>query len=226
MSLINCPECNHKISSNAKSCPKCGYTIKKKDIEQQLTLFCPECNSTIPNLSPTCPKCGYVFKKHHSSKILLIFIALFIILIGLSVSIFTITKKQSELERKYEEFNGFYSDISKYIDVYIEIKNKQVTLYYFNEEDSSDYIKIKGKIDFSGTNYGDEVTVNFEDVVYNDSGDSSKDWGEVYLKSGESSLSPSGRAITLKTTDKYICPTKLDIFFKISSEKFYNRLNQ
>lgn len=71
MSLINCPECNHKISSNAKSCPKCGYTLKKKDIEQQLTIFCPECNSTIPNLSPTCPKCGYVFKKHHSSKILL-----------------------------------------------------------------------------------------------------------------------------------------------------------
>ena len=44
MSLINCPECNHKISSNAKSCPKCGYTLKKKDIEQQLTIFCPECN--------------------------------------------------------------------------------------------------------------------------------------------------------------------------------------
>ena len=28
MSLINCPECNKEISSEAKSCPQCGYELK------------------------------------------------------------------------------------------------------------------------------------------------------------------------------------------------------
>jgi len=27
MALIKCPECNAEISSNAESCPKCGYPI-------------------------------------------------------------------------------------------------------------------------------------------------------------------------------------------------------
>ncbi|OGS23320.1 MAG: hypothetical protein A2252_09570 [Elusimicrobia bacterium RIFOXYA2_FULL_39_19] len=29
MSLIKCPECSNEISSEAFSCPKCGYPIKK-----------------------------------------------------------------------------------------------------------------------------------------------------------------------------------------------------
>lgn len=31
MSLINCKECNEKISKNAESCPKCGYQYSKKE---------------------------------------------------------------------------------------------------------------------------------------------------------------------------------------------------
>lgn len=30
MSLINCSECNHKVSDSANSCPKCGHKIKQK----------------------------------------------------------------------------------------------------------------------------------------------------------------------------------------------------
>lgn len=30
MSLIKCPECNKEISSEAESCPNCGYVIKAK----------------------------------------------------------------------------------------------------------------------------------------------------------------------------------------------------
>lgn len=26
MSIINCKECSHEISSNAKNCPYCGYS--------------------------------------------------------------------------------------------------------------------------------------------------------------------------------------------------------
>ena len=30
MALINCPECNHEISDQAKACPHCGCPVKKK----------------------------------------------------------------------------------------------------------------------------------------------------------------------------------------------------
>ena len=29
MAMINCPECGKEISDNAKSCPNCGYSLKK-----------------------------------------------------------------------------------------------------------------------------------------------------------------------------------------------------
>jgi len=28
--LVRCPECNKKVSSEALSCPSCGYRIKEK----------------------------------------------------------------------------------------------------------------------------------------------------------------------------------------------------
>lgn len=28
MALINCPECNNQVSSEAKTCPMCGFTLK------------------------------------------------------------------------------------------------------------------------------------------------------------------------------------------------------
>lgn len=30
MAIINCPECDKKISNEAKICPQCGYRIKKR----------------------------------------------------------------------------------------------------------------------------------------------------------------------------------------------------
>lgn len=29
MAIINCPECGHEVSDQAKSCPSCGVSIKK-----------------------------------------------------------------------------------------------------------------------------------------------------------------------------------------------------
>lgn len=34
MSLINCPECKQQISSEAFTCPHCGYSIKPITIQQ------------------------------------------------------------------------------------------------------------------------------------------------------------------------------------------------
>lgn len=32
MALVKCPECNQQMSDTVKSCPHCGYRIKKKSI--------------------------------------------------------------------------------------------------------------------------------------------------------------------------------------------------
>lgn len=37
MALIKCTECGKEISSNAKTCPNCGNTIKQGEIEKEIT---------------------------------------------------------------------------------------------------------------------------------------------------------------------------------------------
>ncbi|MBA6379701.1 MULTISPECIES: zinc ribbon domain-containing protein [unclassified Colwellia] len=39
MSLINCPQCNHQVSSNAKKCPECAEPLKKSYFMKLLTLI-------------------------------------------------------------------------------------------------------------------------------------------------------------------------------------------
>lgn len=31
MAIINCPECNNRVSDKAESCPKCAYPMKKAE---------------------------------------------------------------------------------------------------------------------------------------------------------------------------------------------------
>lgn len=33
MSLLKCPECGHNVSSEATTCPNCGFPIKKEKIQ-------------------------------------------------------------------------------------------------------------------------------------------------------------------------------------------------
>lgn len=33
MALHKCPECRHKISETAESCPNCGFSFKQADLE-------------------------------------------------------------------------------------------------------------------------------------------------------------------------------------------------
>ena len=59
MALINCPECNRRVSDRAKSCPSCGYPIvaslkKEADSENK----CPKCGCKIPLNALLCTNCG------------------------------------------------------------------------------------------------------------------------------------------------------------------------
>ena len=39
MALVNCPECNQQVSSEAKNCPKCGYPLHKTENREQVHKF-------------------------------------------------------------------------------------------------------------------------------------------------------------------------------------------
>ena len=52
MSLIKCPECGNEISTNAKSCPKCGCEVT----------VCPDCGAVYAGKTEICKNCGYKFK--------------------------------------------------------------------------------------------------------------------------------------------------------------------
>ncbi len=51
MPIINCPECNERISTTAKQCVHCGATIT----------VCPECGGAYAKHEEICPECGYSF---------------------------------------------------------------------------------------------------------------------------------------------------------------------
>lgn len=48
MAIVNCPECNEKVSDEAKICPHCGVSLN----------HCKECGSIVPPNVKTCPCCG------------------------------------------------------------------------------------------------------------------------------------------------------------------------
>jgi hypothetical protein len=56
MSLINCPECNNKISDMANNCPKCGYPLKSGSQNIQVTSF------------DSCRSCGGKLRKTSEAK--------------------------------------------------------------------------------------------------------------------------------------------------------------
>lgn len=65
MSMINCPECHKKISSQASSCPHCGLNEpnvlirnkRMKEIEDMQKVRCPYCNSRINRTANRCNTC-------------------------------------------------------------------------------------------------------------------------------------------------------------------------
>lgn len=49
MALINCPECENKVSDQAASCPHCGFALNKSNDDYEdinaNARKCPKCNS-------------------------------------------------------------------------------------------------------------------------------------------------------------------------------------
>ncbi len=58
MALINCPNCNTKISDKAKFCVECGYQLLS-DVCVEETITCPECGTVVDSLTDICSNCGY-----------------------------------------------------------------------------------------------------------------------------------------------------------------------
>ena len=58
MAIINCPECDQKISSTVKQCIHCGAKIT----------VCPECEKVFIDDVETCSSCGYSFSKKHNQE--------------------------------------------------------------------------------------------------------------------------------------------------------------
>lgn len=71
--LINCPECEKKISSYVNACPHCGFPAEK----HKIFLDCPKCgdkersaniieHKSFPNFSYHCARCGTLL--HYMGK--------------------------------------------------------------------------------------------------------------------------------------------------------------
>ncbi len=61
MALIKCKECGESISSNAKTCPHCGF---KNDVK-----ICPECGKKVKDSDINCPSCGYPLQKKNATNV-------------------------------------------------------------------------------------------------------------------------------------------------------------
>jgi hypothetical protein len=69
MTLINCVECGHEISSMALACPSCGCPEGGVSKDAVTTVKCEYCHQLIDANLTTCPLCGIqVFKSHRSSN--------------------------------------------------------------------------------------------------------------------------------------------------------------
>lgn len=64
---INCPNCNVKLSSEAKFCDSCGKKINtiEEKVEKKKYTICTNCNSRILSSSSFCMHCGHDVKSIH-----------------------------------------------------------------------------------------------------------------------------------------------------------------
>lgn len=57
MALINCPECNNKVSDKASNCPRCGFPLSEVvSAPNDSTILIPE--NKVSNFEVLCLKCG------------------------------------------------------------------------------------------------------------------------------------------------------------------------
>ena len=153
MALINCPECYNKVSTDAKTCPHCGFPV------ENLT------NDDYENMNKT--------KKKKSKKSwLIILIALFLISYSL---ISEDIKKEEQFEQlkatvqpitlTIDELNAmssYMTDAKQYIGQYIEITGIIVDIDINNNPNSS----FKSNIKLNKQPRPETANMDFLDDIY------------------------------------------------------------
>lgn len=110
MALVKCPECGNEISDKAKSCPTCGYLIKRNDPKNRL------------------------------HKVLISIILIIVLIVGIIITIIFTTndkktnfnKLEDEIFIHAKELQDTYGKIS--IDcakIYCDGKNQYIIIYYY-----------------------------------------------------------------------------------------------
>ncbi|GJL65711.1 MAG: hypothetical protein NPIRA05_06820 [Nitrospirales bacterium] len=71
MPLVQCPECQKEVSSEARSCPQCAFPYPgKKDRlngkSSETLLACQDCGSPISKFAHACPHCGAPTANHQT----------------------------------------------------------------------------------------------------------------------------------------------------------------
>lgn len=167
MALIDCPECNKKVSDQSISCPQCGYPIK--------TSFVGKAQS-IPAKSQ--------IKKDDTSSPFMIVLGIFIIIAAIATcsnndstssyhekSILGVSQACSVFNTemtawKSSNNDGTYRCISSYIDVSPEANNKMANNVAYYVEGSRDAVKeAKVVLNVNNTKYKTQSTNEFLKMV-------------------------------------------------------------
>lgn len=126
MAQINCPECNHLMSDQAKICPSCFAPRKVAN-----TKNCVNCGQEIEARKKKCPHCGVLQEsnnklksnkqmatKNNSTNFFLISILMLIIGAGLMYFLAPIINSESE-----NALTNEYAKVKKINDLYVFIES-------------------------------------------------------------------------------------------------------
>jgi RNA polymerase subunit RPABC4/transcription elongation factor Spt4 len=128
MAQINCPECNHLMSDQAKICPNCFAPRKVAN-----TKICPRCGNEMEAKKKKCPNCGFLQvinnnnmknnKQMASKNKSIIFLSLILMLfIGAGIMYFIAPQiiPPKEVEKA---LTNEYAKVKKINDLYVFIES-------------------------------------------------------------------------------------------------------
>lgn len=118
--IVKCPECGAEISSNAKSCPKCGY-------------------SKIRQIDPR-----YGLKRRHTAKIIIIVCICVSVFTGMIITAMKIQKNEEEqFDRAYENVQRLKKKEKK-----IRQDSEKIENGTYDRYEDNDYDDYKSKDDY------------------------------------------------------------------------------
>ena len=107
--LINCPECQKEISSDAKKCPNCGAKNAKRNEYRE----CSKCKKAVHMSQRHC-ECGEKNPAYINPKALKIGCAVFILIAIIFGAVESCSrtpdeKRQNELKKNFSSWNGSHN---------------------------------------------------------------------------------------------------------------------